>query len=186
MLGAGGGFIVPGSTLKGPAAVQGGVHHAQRRGDAAVMRDRACGELLDMCGVRALRGQDETSVSVGRRDPCSRRGPDRGQGDSPDAYRCRPVHRRVLPGALYTMEALETGTFDLTVEPMAEIAPELGRQIRGLQWLALEDLNDGFIGTGGGAARGYGSVTVDFGSASGLPSLSDARGSWPWHLRGPA
>jgi hypothetical protein len=65
MLRVGGGFIVPGPSLKGSDAVQGGAHHAQRRGDAAGIRDRAGGELLDMCGVRVRRGP-RRNPGVGR------------------------------------------------------------------------------------------------------------------------
>jgi hypothetical protein len=37
-------------------------------------------------------------------------------------------------------------------------------------------VNDGIIGMGGGTARGYGSVRVEFGASSGgLPSVEDAR-----------
>ena len=43
--------------------------------------------------------------------------------------------------------------------------------------LVLEDLHDGITGIGGGVARGYGSVSVDFGAAeaAGLPSAAEAR-----------
>lgn len=80
--------------------------------------------------------------------------------------------------ALFTMAVLEDGTFPLAVEWMPG-APEdrdgLGREVRAVLRLVLEDLDDGIIGMGGGTARGYGSVMVDFAAAAGLPSLDEAR-----------
>jgi CRISPR/Cas system CSM-associated protein Csm3 (group 7 of RAMP superfamily) len=177
MLRAGAGFIVPGSSLKG----------LLRSRAEFIMRStgampHACEqEPAESCWICAVfghgGGRDETSASVGQRARI--RVPDAAVSGAQETCRTHIAIDRftggVLPGALYTMEALETGTFDLTVEPMTKIAPELDRQIRAVLRLVLEDLNDGIIGMGGGTARGYGSVTVDFGSASGLPSLADAR-----------
>ena len=83
----------------------------------------------------------------------------------------------VLPGALFTMEALEAGTFTVEVEPLARLAPDKVSEIRAVLRLVLEDLQDGITGIGGGVARGYGSVTVNLADAeaAGLPSLAEAR-----------
>jgi CRISPR/Cas system CSM-associated protein Csm3 (group 7 of RAMP superfamily) len=81
-----------------------------------------------------------------------------------------------LDGALYTMEVLEAGSFPLAVERLpGAVDDDLARQVRAVLRLVLEDLNDGIIGMGGGTARGYGSVRVDFAAASGLPALAEAR-----------
>lgn len=83
------------------------------------------------------------------------------------------------PSLLYTMEALEAGTFALTLEPLAgAVTAEKKAEILAVLRLVLEDLNDGIAGVGAGTARGYGTVTVDLARAeqSGiLPSLGAAR-----------
>lgn len=83
----------------------------------------------------------------------------------------------VLDGALYTTEVLEDGTFPLAVErmPPGGFGEELAEQVPAVLRLVLEDLNDGIIGMGGGTARGYGSVKVDFDRAVGLPGADEAR-----------
>jgi CRISPR/Cas system CSM-associated protein Csm3 (group 7 of RAMP superfamily) len=84
----------------------------------------------------------------------------------------------VLPGALYTMEALESGTFTVQVEPLTGLDPRQVNEIRAMFRLVLEDLDDGIIGVGGGVARGYGSVSAGFDDAQahgGLPSAAEAR-----------
>jgi CRISPR/Cas system CSM-associated protein Csm3 (group 7 of RAMP superfamily) len=80
-----------------------------------------------------------------------------------------------LDGALYKMEALEAGEFVVRVELLGELSDGLAGEIGAVLRLVLEDLHDGIIGMGGGTARGYGSVLADFGAASGLPGLDDAR-----------
>jgi CRISPR/Cas system CSM-associated protein Csm3 (group 7 of RAMP superfamily) len=89
-----------------------------------------------------------------------------------------------LPGALYTFQALEAGTFPITVEAAAVLDPRRQAEIGAVLRLVLEDLHDGLIGMGGGTARGYGSVTVDFGRSAGLPSLPEARGVLATMVRG--
>lgn len=83
----------------------------------------------------------------------------------------------VLSGALYTMEVLESGSFAIEVELFpGQVSERLRDEIVAVLRLVLEDLNDGIIGMGGGTARGYGSVRVDFAAASGgLPTVADAR-----------
>jgi CRISPR/Cas system CSM-associated protein Csm3 (group 7 of RAMP superfamily) len=79
--------------------------------------------------------------------------------------------------ALYAMEVLEAGAIPLLVEPLAGLdllGDDAVREIRAVLRLVLDDLGDGIIGLGAGTARGYGSVTVDFGG-SGLPSSDAAR-----------
>ena len=81
-----------------------------------------------------------------------------------------------LDGALNTMEVLEAGTFPLRVERLAgEPNPRREEEIGAVLRLVLEDLNDGIIGMDGRTARGYGSITVDFDGATGLPDAGEAR-----------
>ncbi len=94
----------------------------------------------------------------------------------------------VLDGALYTMEVLEGGTFAIEVDLLSADVGETRRaEIAAVLRLVLEDLNDGIIGVGGGTARGYGSVRVEFGEASGgLPTAEEARRILAQMVRGGA
>jgi CRISPR/Cas system CSM-associated protein Csm3 (group 7 of RAMP superfamily) len=82
-------------------------------------------------------------------------------------------------GLLYTAEALESGTFDLVVEPLAAGLDDVRvAEIRALLRLVLEDLDDGLTGIGAGVARGYGSVSVGLAEAEergDLPGSASAR-----------
>jgi CRISPR/Cas system CSM-associated protein Csm3 (group 7 of RAMP superfamily) len=83
-----------------------------------------------------------------------------------------------MEGALYSVEALEAGTFLISVDLLSDVGCQRAEEIRAVLRLVIEDLNDGIIGLGRGAARGYGSVRVEFpaaGEAGGLPGLEDAR-----------
>jgi CRISPR/Cas system CSM-associated protein Csm3 (group 7 of RAMP superfamily) len=82
-------------------------------------------------------------------------------------------------GLLYTVDALEGGTFQLSIETFADPPDEnLLAQIRAVLRLVLEDIDDGIVGIGAGVARGYGSVRVDLAAAQergDLPSGPAAR-----------
>ena len=82
-------------------------------------------------------------------------------------------------GLLYTVDALEGGTFDVSVEPLADELPaDRVREIRAVLRLVFEDLADGIAGVGAGVARGYGTVSVDLNDAESredLPDLGAAR-----------
>ena len=82
----------------------------------------------------------------------------------------------VLPGALYTMEALESGSFTLQVEQIAALDAHRAEEIRAVLRLVLEDLHDGITGIGGGVARGYGSVSVRFRRGGGRRAAERRRG----------
>jgi CRISPR/Cas system CSM-associated protein Csm3 (group 7 of RAMP superfamily) len=141
--------------------------------------DQQCGTCWTCEVFGSGGGQDDTSESVGVRSAIR----------IADATIDGPVEVRrthiaidrftggVLPGALYTMEVLEAGTFTVEVEPLARLTPAKITEIRAVLRLVLEDLQDGITGIGGGVARGYGSVSVDFEDAesAGLPSLAEAR-----------
>ena len=94
----------------------------------------------------------------------------------------------VLDGALYTMEVLEGGSFAIEVDLLAADVDERRRaEIVAVLRLVLEDLNDGIIGMGASTARGYGSVSVNFGEVSGsLPTAADARQTLAQMVRGGA
>lgn len=141
--------------------------------------DQQCGTCWTCEVFGSGGGQDDTSESVGVRSAIR----------IADATIDGPVEVRrthiaidrftggVLPGALYTMEALEAGTFTVEVEALAQLAaPKVG-EIRAVLRLVLEDLQDGITGIGGGVARGYGSVSVNIADAEqdSLPTLAEAR-----------
>jgi len=96
----------------------------------------------------------------------------------------------VLDGALYTAEALEDGTFTIAAEILPSAADEAAgearrEEIAAVLRLVLDDLNDGIIGMGAATARGYGSVSVEFGAADGeLLSTADARRALAAMVRG--
>lgn len=92
----------------------------------------------------------------------------------------------VLDGALYTAEALEDGTFTIEAELLSDaIADSLRGEIAAVARLVLDDLDDGIIGMGAAVARGYGSVSVDFGASVGeLPSTREARRTLAAMMRG--
>ena len=122
-------------------------------------------------------GTDSSSESVGVRAVI--RFPDAMVRDAPEpTVRTHVAIDRftggALAGALYQMEVLEAGNLTVEAEAISAIDAALLGQMRAVFRLVLEDLNDGIIGMGGGTARGYGSVTVDF-SSSGLPSVAEAR-----------
>ena len=83
----------------------------------------------------------------------------------------------VLDGALYTAEAVESGTFTIEAALLPGPVGQARRaEIAAVLRLVLEDLNDGIIGMGAATARGYGTVRLDFSEASGeLPDLAEAR-----------
>jgi CRISPR/Cas system CSM-associated protein Csm3 (group 7 of RAMP superfamily) len=94
----------------------------------------------------------------------------------------------VLGGALYTMEVLEGGRFEIEATLLPGGRGEQRRaEIAAVLRLVLEDLDDGIIGMGGGTARGYGSVDVRFGEAAGdLPPPGQARRTLAAMVRGGA
>jgi CRISPR/Cas system CSM-associated protein Csm3 (group 7 of RAMP superfamily) len=125
-------------------------------------------------------GQDVTSTSVGVRSAV--RIPDAAVRDPVEISRTHIAIDRftggVLPGALYIMEALESGSFTVHVERLSALDAGRVGEIRAVFRLVLEDLTDGIIGIGGSVARGYGSVSVGFGAAEssgGLPGAAEAR-----------
>jgi len=143
-------------------------------------RTQQCGTCWTCRVFGSGGGQDMASASVGVRSAI--RIADATVRDPVPVTRTHIAIDRftggVLPGALYTMEALESGTFTVQVERLAELDPGRAGEIGAMFRLVLEDINDGIIGLGGGVARGYGSVCAAFDDAEahgGLPSAAEAR-----------
>jgi CRISPR/Cas system CSM-associated protein Csm3 (group 7 of RAMP superfamily) len=177
LLRAGGRPVVPGSAVKG--LLRSRAEYILRSVGVTPdpCPDGTC-QLCWTCQVFGYGGGDSEETSVGSR--AAVRIADAVVANPVDAERIHIAIDRftggVLDGALYMMEVLEAGTFPLRVERLAAgLDAQREKEIRAVLRLVLEDLNDGIIGMGGAAARGYGSVTVDFGRASGLPEAGEAR-----------
>lgn len=176
----GGQPVVPGSAMKGLLRSRAEFILRSVGVTPAPCADKPCDvEKCWTCRVFGYGGgQDSDDRSVGAR--AAVRVADAVVADPVPAQRTHVAIDRftggALDGALYTMEVLEAGSFPLAVERLpGAVDDELARQVRAVLRLVLEDLNDGIIGMGGGIARGYGWVRVDFAAASGLPALADAR-----------
>ena len=141
--------------------------------------DQQCGVCWTCEVFGSGGGHDAASEAVGVRSAI--RIPDAAVRDPVEVRRTHIAIDRftggVLPTALYTMEALESGSFTVHIEPLSALGERRAREIRSVLRLVLEDLDDGIIGVGGGVARGYGSVSVEFDSAeaAGLPAAAEAR-----------
>lgn len=181
ILRAGGGYLVPGSGLKGLLRSRAEFILRSVGVIPPPCDDEPCGTCWT-CEVFGFGGgQDVASAAVGARSAI--RITDAVVSD-PVAVRRKHVAidrftGGAMPQALYEVEALEAGGFDLLMEQLAGRMPSerLG-EIRAVCRLVLEDLDDGIIGMGGGTARGYGSIKVHLGDAEAsgaLPSGADAR-----------
>jgi CRISPR/Cas system CSM-associated protein Csm3 (group 7 of RAMP superfamily) len=170
-----GGFLVPGSGLKG--VLQSRAEFILRSTGVIPppCLDQQCEDCLTCQVFGYGGGKDTESGSVGARSAIRVAG---AVVDQPE-----PVRRThiaidrftggVLDGALYEVEALEAGTFTIQVEQLTVLAEERLTEIRAVLRLVLADLDDGIIGVGAGVARGYGSVRVV--PDGGLPSVAEAR-----------
>jgi CRISPR/Cas system CSM-associated protein Csm3 (group 7 of RAMP superfamily) len=122
-------------------------------------------------------GRDESAESVGARALV--RIPDAEVREFTERVRTHVAIDRftggALPEALYTMEVLEAGRFELRVDAIAAIGEPLLTEIRAVLRLVLGDLDDGIIGMGAGVARGYGTVVVPDLAGAGLPAPAEAR-----------
>jgi CRISPR/Cas system CSM-associated protein Csm3 (group 7 of RAMP superfamily) len=181
--------VVPGSTVKGLLRSRAEFILRSVGVTPAPCADTPCdSEKCWTCRVFGYGGgQDSADSAVGAR--AAVRVADAVVADPVPAQRTHVAIDRftggALDGALYTMEVLEAGRFPLAVERLpGAVDDELARQVRAVLRLVLEDLNDGIIGMGGGVARGYGSVTVEFAAASGLPTLTEARSVLAQMVRG--
>jgi CRISPR/Cas system CSM-associated protein Csm3 (group 7 of RAMP superfamily) len=172
--------VLPGTGLKGLLRSRAEFILRSTGVTPAPCQDQRCGTCW-ACQVFGFGGgQDVASTSVGARSAI--RITDAAVHDPVVVRRTHIALDRftggVLPGALYQMEALESGTFTLEVQHLSALSPRRVSEIRALFRLVLEDLEDGITGIGGGTARGYGSVSVGFGdaeSSGGLPGPAEAR-----------
>jgi CRISPR/Cas system CSM-associated protein Csm3 (group 7 of RAMP superfamily) len=175
MLRIAGQFVMPGTGIKG--IVRSRAEYILRSVGMDVCDQQKCGQCW-ACQVFGYGGgDDDSSPAVGRRARIRfANAPIRGAGEP--VQRMHVAIDRFTGGArdtaLYAMEALEKGSFTVLVEPMGSMPSEQLAQVRAVLRLVFEDLNDGLIGMGGGTARGYGSVRVDF-RTSGLPPLDEAQ-----------
>ncbi len=167
-------FVLPGAGLKG--LLRSRIEFILRSAGAepSPCLDQRCGGCWT-CEVFGFGGGlDPRSTSVGARALV--RVPDTVVLEPVPVVRQHVAIDRFTGGAqdglLYTVEALEQGTFDLVVEPLADLGEVRTAGIRALLRLALEDLDDGLTGIGAGVARGYGSVRVGLADA-------EARGDLP-------
>jgi CRISPR/Cas system CSM-associated protein Csm3 (group 7 of RAMP superfamily) len=177
MLRVRGQFVVPGSGVKGVLRSRAEFILRSTEVTPAPCRTQQCGKCWT-CDVFGHGGGDAvSSATVGARALV--RVADAVVSGGVSIRRTHVAIDRftggALDGALYTMEALEAGEFVVRVEALGELPGGLVGEIRAVLRLVLEDLHDGIIGMGGGTARGYGSVAVDFSTAVGLPELADAR-----------
>ena len=137
--------------------------------------DQRCGSA-DLCWACRVfgrgGGRDESAESVGAR--ALLRIPDTVVRDYAERDRTHVAIDRftggALPEALYSMELLEAGHFELRVDPIAEMSAPLLEEVRAVLRLVLDDLADGIIGLGAGVARGYGTIRLPDLDTSGLPA----------------
>jgi CRISPR/Cas system CSM-associated protein Csm3 (group 7 of RAMP superfamily) len=143
--------------------------------------DQRCGQCWTCEVFGHAGGQDMAARAVGARAMI--RITDAAVDDPVPVQRQHVAIDRFTGGAheglLYTVDALEAGSFTITVEALAgDLAAGKITEIRAVLRLVLEDLNDGIAGIGAGVARGYGSVTVGLAEAEergDLPSRGTAR-----------
>ncbi len=172
--------VLPGTGLKGLFRSRAEYILRSVEANPAPCQNQQCGTCWTCQVFGSGGGQDVTSTSVGVRS--SIRISDAAVVDPVETCRTHIAIDRftggVLPGALYTMEALEAGILVVQVERLKALEARRMNEIRAVFRLVLEDLDDGIIGLGGGVARGYGSVSADLGgaeSSGGLPGAAEAR-----------
>lgn len=177
LLRVGGVPTVPGSSIKGVLRSRAEFILRSVGVTPGPCLDQRCGQCWPCQVFGHGGGADEGAKTVGARSVI--RIPDAAIRDPVLVSRTHVAIDRftggALPGALYTMEAVEAGTFTIGADALVPIGQEQLRRIRAVLRLVLEDLDGGIIGMGGGVARGYGTVTVEFGSASPLPALAEAQ-----------
>lgn len=178
LLRRGGQPVVPGAGVKG--LVRSRAEFILRSVGIPACEDQRCASAGPCWACRVFGrggGRDESADSVGAR--ALLRIPDTVVRDFSERVRTHVAIDRftggALPEALYTMEVLETGRFELRVDPIGAIGEPLLEEIRAVLRLVLNDLADGIIGMGAGVARGYGTVRLPGLDRSGLPTTAQAR-----------
>jgi len=181
MFRAGGDYVLPGTGVKG--LLRSRVEYVLRSAGVTPppCLDQGCGYCWTCTVFGYGGGTDVTAGAVGRRALIR----------VTDAVVASPVPVRrqhvaidrftggAADGLLYTVDALEGGSFTLSIEQLADAVDDRTlAQFRAVVRLVLEDLDDGIAGIGAGVARGYGSVSVDLREAQDrgdLPSAAAAR-----------
>lgn len=176
--GADGRPLVPGAGVKG--LLRSRAEFILRSVGIRACEDQRCGSGDPCWACRVFGrggGRDESADSVGAR--ALLRIPDAVIADFAERVRTHVAIDRftggALPEALYTMQVLEAGHFELRVDPIAEISGGLLEEIRAVLRLVLDDLADGIIGLGAGVARGYGTIRLSGLGPSGLPATAQAQ-----------
>jgi CRISPR/Cas system CSM-associated protein Csm3 (group 7 of RAMP superfamily) len=169
-------YLLPGSGLKGLLRSRAEFILRSVGMVPAPCLDQRCGRCWTCHVFGHAGGHDETARAVGARAII--RVPD-AVVECPVAIQRQHVGiDRFTGGAhdglLYTVDALESGTFVITVERLAaELAQDAVGEIRAVLRLVFDDLNDGLAGIGAGVARGYGTVTLDLAAAQDRGELPD-------------
>jgi CRISPR/Cas system CSM-associated protein Csm3 (group 7 of RAMP superfamily) len=178
LLRSGGKPVVPGSGVKG--LLRSRAEFILRSVGVRACEDQRCGREDPCWTCRVFGrggGQDESAESVGARSLV--RIPDAEVREYAERVRTHVAIDRftggALPEALYKMEVLEAGRFELRVDPIGIIGKPLLAEIRAVLRLVLDDLDDGIIGMGAGVARGYGTVQLPDLADAGLPTPAEAR-----------
>lgn len=146
--------VVPGSSLKGVLRAR--CEYILRSVGVPACRDGNCGEC-PTCVLfgHTLPAQAEDGRLGARGLVAVRPAPisDAHTTDRPHVAVDR-VTGGVLDRALYEVELVDQGQFTITVDPLGE----LPTWATGLLLAALADIDDGYVGIGGGVTRGQGTV----------------------------
>ncbi len=174
----GDGYVLPGTGLKGLLRSRAEYILRSAGMRPAPCLDQRCGKCWTCEVFGHAGGQDPDAQAVGARSLV--RVPDAAIRDAVLVRRQHVAIDRFTGGAheglLYTVEALEGGSFSVGVELLAgELARQRETEFRALMRLVLEDLNEGIAGIGGGATRGYGSVEVRLAEAEERGDLPDGQ-----------
>jgi CRISPR/Cas system CSM-associated protein Csm3 (group 7 of RAMP superfamily) len=176
MLRVGEQFVLPGSGLKGLLRSRAEYILRSVSATPTPCLNQRCGSCWTCQVFGHGGGQDPDTRAVGARALV--RIPDVTVADPVPARRQHVAIDRFTagahPGLLYTVDALESGTFDLIIEPLdSRLADQKIAEIRAILRLVLEDLDDGIAGVGAGVARGYGTVRVNLADAVECGDLPD-------------
>ena len=176
-------YVLPGSGLKGLLRSRGEYLLRSVGMTPEICLDQRCGKCWTCQVFGHAGGQDVKAKAVGARAVI--RVPDVVIGGKPELVQRQHVAIDRFTGGgqeglLYTVDALEGGSFTVSMEPFdgEGLTADRMAQIRAVLRLVFEDLNDGIAGVGAGVARGYGSVTVGLADAErrgDLPNRSDAQ-----------
>jgi|GEM_PF-801074 CRISPR/Cas system CSM-associated protein Csm3 (group 7 of RAMP superfamily) len=169
-------YVLPGTGLKGLLRSRAEFVLRSVGAEPSPCTDQRCGRCWTCEVFGHAGGHDPDAPAVGKRAVV--RIPDSVVEEPGIVRRQHVAIDRFTGGAqdglLYTVDALESGAFDLIVEPLVTGLPENAiEEIRAILRLVFEDLNDGIAGIGAGVARGYGTVRIDLADAEQRGDLPD-------------